>query len=173
MRRIDDEEKQKESETAVSSVIGVVLMVSITVLIAATIGVFVTDIGGSVEEPAVSGVTFNFDYDANSDKMKVAITHPGNVERLYIDKRGGGDRFDENDIIRATGGWRDTLADRNSGGRIVDGNKVVNEEVNAGDTLILDNVTANDGLVLTADRGTGTDETLVSSWEANDWTYRG
>ncbi|MDZ7687344.1 MAG: type IV pilin N-terminal domain-containing protein [Halobacteriales archaeon] len=159
---------------AVSPVIGVILMVSVTVLVAATVGALLTGsalVGEGVEEPTTGGVTFNYDYDANSDMMRVSITHPGNVERLYIGKRGGG--FEDGDIVRATGGWLDQTADRNSGGSIVDGEKLVNEEVGAGDQIILDNVTAEDSLVLTGDKGKGTGETLVSNWEANDWTYRG
>jgi flagellin-like protein len=171
---IEEETKtSKDGAKAVSPVIGVILMVAITVTVAATTGALIT---GSafldVKQPTNSGVTFNYDYEPGSDIMKVSVTAPGNAERLYIANRNGG--FDDADILKATGGWLDETADRNSGGSIVDGDRVVNEDLLAGDKIILNNVTADDELVLTADRGKGTGENLVSRWETEDrWTYTG
>ena len=160
-------------DSAVSPVIGVILMVSITVLVAATTGALVS--GSALiddpEQPATSGVTFNYDYNPDSEKMRVSVTTPGNVERLYIDKRGGD--FEDADIVEATGGWLNETADRDAGGRIVNGSRLVNEDVGAGDKIILDNVSPEDELVLTADRGSGTDENLLSYWENDDWSYTG
>jgi flagellin-like protein len=164
---------EKEDEEAVSPVIGVILMVSITVTVAATAGAFLLDPGlvSDVEQPATSGVTFNYDYDDDSDKMKVSVQTPGNVERIYIANRDGG--FDDADIVETTGGWLKGTADRDAAGRIVNGSRVVNEDVDAGDKIVLDNVTMEDELVLTADRGSGTDENLLSYWENDDWSYTG
>jgi flagellin-like protein len=159
-------------EKAVSPVIGVILMIAITVMVAATTGALIT---GSalvdVEEPATSGVTFNYDYDPDSEKMKVSVTTPGNVERLYIANRGGG--FEDADIVEATGGWLNETADRDTAGRIVEGNEIVNEDVGAADEIVIDNVTSDDRLVLTADRGKGTEANLLSYWENDDWSYTG
>lgn len=161
-----------DGEEAVSPVIGVILMVSITVIVAATAGTLLTGSAfGNVEEPGTAGVGFNYDYDASSDKMKVTVTSPGNVERLYLANRDGG--FVDGDIVRSAGGWLNETAGKDSAGRIVEGEKIINEDVNAGDTIILNNVTTDDDLVLTADRGRGTDETLLSNWEGDDWTYKG
>jgi flagellin-like protein len=44
-------------DRAVSPVIGVILMVAITVILAAVIGTFVLDLGGNVENTATAGVT--------------------------------------------------------------------------------------------------------------------
>ncbi|MFP4188678.1 MAG: type IV pilin, partial [Halobacteriales archaeon] len=52
-------ETQKD-DSAVSPVIGVILMVAITVILAAVIGTFVLGLGENVEETAQAGV--NFDY---------------------------------------------------------------------------------------------------------------
>lgn len=160
-------------DSAVSPVIGVILMVSITVLVAATTGALVS---GSAfiddpEQPATGGVTFDYDYSPDSEKMRVTVRTPGNMERLYIANRDGG--FDDADIVEATGGWLKGTADRDAAGRIVNGSRVVNEDVGAGDKMVLNNVTTEDELVLTADRGSGTDENLLSYWENDDWSYTG
>jgi len=75
--------------------------------------------------------------------------------------------------VEATGGWLNETADRDAAGRIVNGSRVVNEDIGAGDKIVLDNVTVDDELVLTADRGEGTDENLLSYWEDDDWSYAG
>lgn len=160
-----------DGEKAVSPVIGVILMVAITVIVAATVGALITGSAfGNVEEPSTAGVGFDYDYEPGSEKMKVTVTIPGNVERLYITDRAGG--FNDSDIVRSAG-WLNKTAGKDSSGRIVEGKKIVNEDVKAGDTIILDNITADDDLVLTGDRGLGTSETLLSNWEGDDWTYDG
>ena len=58
-------------DSAVSPVIGVILMVAITVILAAVIGSFVLNLGGSLQNTAPQA-SFSFDY--NSD-MNVTITH--------------------------------------------------------------------------------------------------
>jgi flagellin-like protein len=60
-------------DDAVSPVIGVILMVAITVILAAVIGTFVLGLGGSVQETAPQA-QFTFDYDGTS---KLNITHDG------------------------------------------------------------------------------------------------
>jgi flagellin-like protein len=52
-------------DDAVSPVIGVILMVAITVILAAVIGAFVLDLGGSQEKTPQT--SFDFNYDAGSD----------------------------------------------------------------------------------------------------------
>ena len=60
-------------EKAVSPVIGVILMVAITVILAAVIGSFVLNLGGSLQQSAPQA-SFDFDYDAGGSS-DVAITH--------------------------------------------------------------------------------------------------
>jgi len=62
-----------EDDDAVSPVIGVILMVAITVILAAVIGTFVLGLGDQVSDSAPQA-TFNFDF-ANSSE--VSITHDG------------------------------------------------------------------------------------------------
>jgi flagellin-like protein len=58
-------------DSAVSPVIGVILMVAITVILAAVIGSFVLNLGGSLQQSAPQA-SFGFDY---SDDGNVTITH--------------------------------------------------------------------------------------------------
>ena len=60
-------------DRAVSPVIGVILMVAITVILAAVIGTFVLGLGDSVSQTTPSA---SFGFDFNSD-TNVTITHEG------------------------------------------------------------------------------------------------
>ena len=106
-----------------SPVIGVILMVAITVILAAVIGAFVLGLGDSVSETAPSA-QIDFDY---TDGDQVVLTHDG------------GDSF-EADRVNITGpvensngvvGWDDTI----SAGVSSDGN-TVNED-SGGETIRL------------------------------------
>jgi flagellin-like protein len=78
-----------ETDRGVSPVIGVILMVAITVILAAVIGTFVLDIGGSLSQSAPSA-TFEAEQPtsdtmaalANSDSEIVNITYTGGEEVL-------------------------------------------------------------------------------------------
>ncbi|WP_251342712.1 type IV pilin [Haloplanus halophilus] len=61
-------------DRAVSPVIGVILMVAITVILAAVIGTFVLGLGDQVSESAPQA-SFSFDFDMNDSE--VTITHEG------------------------------------------------------------------------------------------------
>ncbi|WP_284014386.1 type IV pilin N-terminal domain-containing protein [Halobaculum litoreum] len=64
-------------ERAVSPVIGVILMVAITVILAAVVGSFVFGIGGQVQ-PSSPNANFQFDYSANtSTTYDVTARHSG------------------------------------------------------------------------------------------------
>ena len=62
---------------AVSPVIGVILMVAITVILAAVIGTFVLGLGDSVSENAPQA---QFTYDFDSDASTLTVTHDGGDE---------------------------------------------------------------------------------------------
>jgi len=161
-----------EDREAVSPVIGTVLIVSLTVLVAATAGTLVTGIGGAfqdTESTPSAGITFSYDYQDGSDKAKITVQDPGNTERLYVRKSGGG--FEESDIVEVRG-WQSSLGDRDNGGVIVNGSMLVNNDTRAGDEIVIDNATQSDGFIVTADKGVGTDAVVVEYWESEDWTYR-
>ena len=149
-----------------SPVIGVILMVSITVIVAATVGVAFTGIVDSttqvVDEPAVSGVTFDYEYDEAEATVTVSVKNSGNVERLYVDRDTG---FNDDDILRTSGGWMDETADRDSTGVLVDGDRIVNEDVGAADTVVIHGVTSDDELTLIADKGPSSDAVVIDYWE--------
>lgn len=78
-----------DEERAVSPVIGVILMVAITVILAAVIAAFVLDLGDSVSEEAQAGV--NLDVDESGDgSISVEVTSLGNSDYVEL----GGDVTD-------------------------------------------------------------------------------
>ncbi|WP_117365927.1 type IV pilin [Natrarchaeobaculum sulfurireducens] len=67
-----------EGERAVSPVIGVILMVAITVILAAVIAAFVLDLGGSVGQEAQAGVSMEF--DESQKNLSIQVTSMGNAD---------------------------------------------------------------------------------------------
>lgn len=80
--------KQKLSDDrAVSPVVGVILMVAITVILAAVIGTFVLDLGSDQTEPPRAGVQFE-KVNGGSD-LRLTLIDAGNVDSLDT-KTGSG-----------------------------------------------------------------------------------
>jgi flagellin-like protein len=82
-------------DSAVSPVIGVILMVAVTVILAAVIGSFVLNLGGSLQQSAPQA-TFSFDYEQNEDGSDaLEITHDAGDtiegENLNISSTGATD----------------------------------------------------------------------------------
>ncbi|WP_280536384.1 type IV pilin N-terminal domain-containing protein [Halopenitus sp. POP-27] len=107
-------------DRAVSPVIGVILMVAITVILAAVIGTFVLGLGDDLQnnQPTAS---FNFDFN---DSNGVTISH------------GGGDTIDgtsDTVSIAATGGT--TLNATGDNGEYANGNIEWNESITAGTSI--------------------------------------
>ncbi len=111
-------------DDAVSPVIGVILMVAITVILAAVIATFVLGLGDQVSNTAPQA-SFSTDYD--SDKGEVTVTHDGGdsikASNLYF--RGSG--FDTgngaaNEIDANNDKWPDANASSNS--KVVAGDRV-------------------------------------------------
>jgi len=61
-----------DDEKAVSPVIGVILMVAITVILAAVIGTFVLGLGDQVQSTTPQA---SFGFEASGDKTTVTVTH--------------------------------------------------------------------------------------------------
>jgi len=70
--RFIDKLSQDETDRAVSPVIGVILMVAITVILAAVIGAFVLGLGNDVSETVP-----NAQFDVEFDGSDAVITHEG------------------------------------------------------------------------------------------------
>jgi len=78
-------------EDAVSPVIGVILMVAITVILAAVIGTFVLGLGDQVQSSAPNA-NFQFEYDGGSDgQISDAATSPNPDDSFTITHNGGQD----------------------------------------------------------------------------------
>jgi len=75
-QKIQQKEANDDSERAVSPVIGVILMVAITVILAAVIGVFVLEFGSSVSD---SPPTVQFDMTVDSDNNAKILHEGGDV----------------------------------------------------------------------------------------------
>ncbi|MFC3959990.1 type IV pilin [Halovivax cerinus] len=71
-----------EEERAVSPVIGVILMVAITVILAAVIATLVMDFGDSVNQEAQSGASLEFDNNAN--ELTIELTSSGNADEWQV-----------------------------------------------------------------------------------------
>ncbi len=64
-------------EDAVSPVIGVILMVAITVILAAVIGAFVLDIGGSQQKVPQASWDFSQSAEAGTSGAELTVEHAG------------------------------------------------------------------------------------------------
>lgn len=91
----------QRDDTAVSPVIGVILMVAITVILAAVIGTFVLGLGDEVGETPQAGVTF--DHDTGNDEITVQIVDAGNVDALTV--QFDNDEVDGSNHDLAGTGW--------------------------------------------------------------------
>ena len=65
-----------EDDRAVSPVIGVILMVAITVILAAVIGTFVLGLGDSLSESAPSA-TYDWDQNTTDGPIGITLSHTG------------------------------------------------------------------------------------------------
>ena len=115
-----------DEEQAVSPVIGVILMVAITVILAAVIASFVLGLGSNQEVAPTA--TFDFNYDSDGDYLNITHTGGDNIVATNLYVRG------EN--IDTTGEWKD-----NGGGATaeIDGNSAVT----SGNTIDITGVEAD------------------------------
>ena len=89
-------------DSAVSPVIGVILMVAITVILAAVIGSFVLNLGGSLQQSAPQA-SFGFDYNDTA----VDITHEtgDSIEAGQLNTTGlvgGSEEWEDKDGVDST-----------------------------------------------------------------------
>jgi len=92
-----------DSDRGVSPVIGVILMVAITVILAAVIGAFVLGLGDQVSNNAPQA-SFSFEFD--TDKQNVTVTHTGgdNIQNSALNiTAGAGNSTGFSDETVATG----------------------------------------------------------------------
>mgnify|MGYP006284954071 CR=1 FL=1 len=138
--------KYKENEEAVSAVIGVILMVAITVAIAATVYVYVSGMigGGGQQTPTIA-----FTVDSGNDKMIVASA----------------DAATNWDDINITTSPSHTWNLTHNGGSTTHGtdNETTDADVTAGDYIL---ISGDDGNVQVTVRYDPTNS-LIGTWTVN------
>ncbi|WP_323190660.1 type IV pilin N-terminal domain-containing protein [Halostella sp. PRR32] len=126
-------------DDAVSPVIGVILMVAITVILAAVIGAFVLDLGGSQE--SAPQASWSFDYDAGGDGAydsslddTVTISHDGgdDIDNSTLSFSVGGTNTADSSELNPNGGPSDWSA-----GTSMDIQENTNSQINSGDEVLI------------------------------------
>jgi flagellin-like protein len=128
-------------DDAVSPVIGVILMVAITVILAAVIGAFVLNIGGNQETAPQN--QFSFEYNSTNN---VSVSH------------GGGGTLDASQLSLGNG-WDASSAS----GPLCDLH--TGSGLSAGDTIVDNN--SSDDTVTPCDPGAGSGTTLEITWTSS------
>ena len=140
-----------DDERAVSPVIGVILMVAITVILAAVIGTFVLGLGDQVQTTAPNA---QLAFDADSDN--VTVSHDGgdtldaNQTFLNADEI----RDESGDELDGTTTWYDASADDH-------------ENVSAGTSLDLWRLEDEASVTITWESPDGGSSTTLGSWSAD------
>jgi flagellin-like protein len=129
-----------EDDKAVSPVIGVILMVAITVILAAVIGTFVLDLGQNVQSNPQAGVAFEqtdpTTGDGNVD-IQVTVNSIQRADSLEV-KCGDTGNFGSGTTIAASVGSSATCAD------VPDGQDVVVRATYNGNTAVIQSTTAQE-----------------------------
>ncbi|WP_336363014.1 type IV pilin N-terminal domain-containing protein [Halalkalicoccus salilacus] len=71
-------------DRGVSPVIGVILMVAITVILAAVIGAFVLGLGDDIQTNVQAGASVDYDADATASDDQITITFTSNQNADYL-----------------------------------------------------------------------------------------
>jgi len=104
-----------DDERAVSPVIGVILMVAITVILAAVIAAFVLDMGSNQDENVRAGVSVeNASSSGGPYQVQVTLTDKGNAEEVRVETTSGG-----TDTISSVGGTATVTVNNPSNGDTV------------------------------------------------------
>lgn len=89
MSKISNFKSSEEDERAVSPVIGVILMVAITVILAAVIAAFVLDLGQGQTVSASAGV----DFSESGDEVTTQIIEIDRADNIYVRLESGGSTY--------------------------------------------------------------------------------
>ncbi|GAA0308602.1 type IV pilin N-terminal domain-containing protein [Halarchaeum salinum] len=104
-------------DRAVSPVIGVILMVAITVILAAVIGTFVLGLGGNLQQNAQAGVSIEQTANPNNSTSNVTITINSMPRANAVEYQGPNDaNFSK---VGTTVGASKTISNLSSGDRVV------------------------------------------------------
>ncbi|MDY6775807.1 MAG: type IV pilin N-terminal domain-containing protein [Halobacteria archaeon] len=109
------QKNRKRTDDAVSPVIGVILMVAITVILAAVIGTFVLGLGGQVQQNAQAGVSFN---QNNDSSVTVTLNSIQRADAIYIQAPNGSVPGNWTSVSQSDVGTSKTVTSLGSGDRI-------------------------------------------------------
>ncbi|ELZ18074.1 flagellin domain-containing protein [Haloterrigena salina JCM 13891] len=90
-----------EEERAVSPVIGVILMVAITVILAAVIAAFVLDMGDSMGDGGVNAAATS-DVNESNSSATISVTDMGNADGITL-VNSDGEVVNKDKILTSTG----------------------------------------------------------------------
>ena len=135
--------KLRTAEDAVSPVIGVILMVAITVILAAVIGTFVLGLGDNLDNRAPQA-SFSFDYDGDASPKTLTITHDGGAE---LEK--------SNIEVKSDGG---SATESTAWG----------SEISAGDTAVYTDIDSDETVRVVWESPNGGDTATLGKWTGPD-----
>jgi len=137
-----------DDDRAVSPVIGVILMVAITVILAAVIGTFVLGLGDQVQSTTPQA-SFGFDF---ADANEATITHESGdtIDRADLKINVGGDTAYENGALQTDFDGTDSANNWDSEVSSGDSVTIVSSNDESGDTVrvIYDNPNADSSSTL-------------------------
>jgi len=146
-----------DDDDAVSPVIGVILMVAITVILAAVIATFVLGLGEQVSQTAPQA-SFTFDYNEGSGATDDYSTNSGGDGILNITHAGG---------ATLEAGNLGIAGSSVSGGPWTDATYSSSSEVSAGDTITV-RVASSDTVRVTWESDQGTQSATLREWRGPD-----
>lgn len=150
-------------EDAVSPVIGVILMVAITVILAAVIATFVLGLGDQVSNTAPQA-TFTFDYNEDNQVTDFTSeqTTPGNFDATVNITHAGGATFNaqnlyiSSDVLGGTVSYAQAAEAYGSG-----------SEIKAGDTISVA-IDSDDTIRVTWESDTGQNSAMLREFSGPD-----
>ena len=145
-----DTTQLRDDGRAVSPVIGVILMVAITVILAAVIGTFVLGLGDEIQGSQTPQASFTFDYDAGGtpNDGTLDITHDG------------GDKLQNSQVSVKFAG-----TDDGSGASV---SSDFPTEIAAGDTATVSNVDSQQTVRVVWEASGGDETATLGKWTGPD-----
>ncbi|MFB6300772.1 MAG: type IV pilin [Halobacteriales archaeon] len=153
---------------AVSPVIGVILMVAITVILAAVVGSFILGVGSGIQATPQASFSFDYTQQTNAETDSLELSH------------GGGDKISASTMAASIDdAYNNTVGNTNGVSGKVDIFTSV-DQVGAGDsdtitnTTVLDNPSNNDLLLnestvrITFEETDGSNTAILAKWDGPD-----
>lgn len=166
----------KQSDSGVSPVVGVILMVAITVIIAAVVANFVLDLGQQLGEDADATLNFDqsvHDFGDNKYEVEVTVSDMQNSDYLVISSVGGAGDFPttgtEGDNLAYSGvepDDRDNIPGESADSQSVDDSDSGVVVLSSGDQATITELEGEDTLQVFG--GIDGEESLVQEYDVED-----